>query len=145
MKKKIKKRPHGTQKKTIVYSQRDTSRITKRQKRSLLAKSHRTKERQRRTAINADRRRWTPVHALNILNNSGLPAGIEARDAALKSGVSINRREVDQRRFKKPETVSVCKRRSKRREMLFKLRKAGKGISGPKKRKYTDTSEMRCK
>lgn len=38
----------------------------------------------------------------------------------------------------------VCKSRSKRREILFSRRKAGKGVSGPKKRKYTQKSKVRC-
>lgn len=38
----------------------------------------------------------------------------------------------------------VCKNRRERRQVLFAKRKAGKGRSGPKKRKYTEQSKVRC-
>lgn len=38
----------------------------------------------------------------------------------------------------------VCKSRSKRRKIMFSKGKAGKGKTGPKNRKYTENSKVRC-
>lgn len=46
--------------------------------------------------------------------------------------------------FTDPYNTPVCIRRKKRRETLFKLRKIGKGKSGPKKRRMSRTSNIRC-
>lgn len=40
--------------------------------------------------------------------------------------------------------IQVCKNRRKRREVLFAKGRAGKGRSGPKLRKYTEESKVRC-
>jgi hypothetical protein len=39
----------------------------------------------------------------------------------------------------------VCRDRDKKRQSLFARRKIGKGMSGPKKRKYTEKSAIRCR
>lgn len=46
--------------------------------------------------------------------------------------------------FVNPEKVTICKRRSKRRESLFKQRKIGKGRRVSPKRRYTRESNVRC-
>lgn len=38
----------------------------------------------------------------------------------------------------------VCKERRRRRQSLFKLKKAGKGVAGPRERKYTEESKIKC-
>lgn len=43
-----------------------------------------------------------------------------------------------------PIAVKVCARRRAVREVLLAGRKAGKGIKGPKKKKYTEESQIRC-
>jgi hypothetical protein len=47
--------------------------------------------------------------------------------------------------FERPKEQEVCRRRSKRREMLFKLGHAGKGASIRTKKHYNDNSKVRCK
>lgn len=54
-------------------------------------------------------------------------------------------RAVGQIYFHSPLRVMVCKKRRKRRQSLFALRKAGKGIPGPKFRKLSEISKVRCK
>lgn len=46
--------------------------------------------------------------------------------------------------FKEPEKVMVCRRRKQRRETLFKRLLIGRGISGPRKRRITWMSKVRC-
>lgn len=47
--------------------------------------------------------------------------------------------------FNNPLQAIVCRRRSDRREALFANKKAGKGISGPKIKNYTNLSKIVCK
>lgn len=46
-------------------------------------------------------------------------------------------------RFANPKRVITCIRRRTRRQVLFALKKTGKG-SGAKRRRYTDASHIRC-
>lgn len=46
--------------------------------------------------------------------------------------------------FIEPKKVMVCKRRKKRREVLFSLRKAGKGKKGYIKKRRNKYSDVRC-
>lgn len=46
--------------------------------------------------------------------------------------------------FVDPTTVVICKRRTKRRQTLFKKRKIGKGRKVSKIRKRTEWSKVRC-
>lgn len=38
----------------------------------------------------------------------------------------------------------ICGRRAMKREVLFAIKKAGRGKAGPKKRRYTEDSKVRC-
>lgn len=40
--------------------------------------------------------------------------------------------------------LKVCNNRRKRRKILFSIRKAGKGKAGPRRKKYTEQSKVRC-
>jgi hypothetical protein len=46
--------------------------------------------------------------------------------------------------FVDPKNVVICKRRKRRRKILFKIRKIGKGKAGPKRRIRNFWSDIRC-
>lgn len=46
--------------------------------------------------------------------------------------------------FKDPNRIFICKRRKARREVLFSLRKIGKGKGSSKIRKMTEHSKIKC-
>lgn len=48
-------------------------------------------------------------------------------------------------RFREPWKVVECRKRKARRSVLFSRRKVGKGKSGPRFRRMTIKSEVRCK
>ncbi len=52
--------------------------------------------------------------------------------------------KVGQRYFRDSRKVTICKRRRRRREILFAKRKTGKGKKVSKKRKWTTKSNIRC-
>jgi len=41
--------------------------------------------------------------------------------------------------------AKICQQRKKRRETLFKLKKAGKGIAGPKRQRRSAVSDITCR
>ena len=43
-----------------------------------------------------------------------------------------------------PKRQPVCIRRRRRRQALFAVKRAGKGIAGPRRRRLTEHSDMRC-
>lgn len=63
--------------------------------------------------------------------------------AELKKPESMDDRYYDQRAFDDPARVVICKRRQRRREIMFALKKTGKG-SGAKKRRINERSKVRC-
>lgn len=44
----------------------------------------------------------------------------------------------------RPDLSRICEKRRDRREILFKSKKAGKGVKPNKKRIYTEDSKVRC-
>lgn len=46
--------------------------------------------------------------------------------------------------FEDPRRVSVCRRRNRRREHLFRIGKAGRGIKGPRVKYKNEYSDVRC-
>lgn len=142
----MKKKRKRTLKKTKVPSQRDYTTITKPKDKRLLDRSADDLNRRRRKGILGDRRRWTPANQMDVWLSTGMIAGVQARDAARPTRRSpVRDREKDRKRFKRPQDTTVCKRRSERRRTLFAIRRAGKGTPGPRKKKYTDISQIRCK
>lgn len=59
------------------------------------------------------------------------PIKISERNDALK--------EIERRRVER-----ICRERKRRREALFLRGKAGRGKPGPKRKRYTDDSDVRC-
>lgn len=43
-----------------------------------------------------------------------------------------------------PRRIVVCTKRAARREVLFALKRAGRGKGGPKDKRYTEDSRVRC-
>ncbi|AXH76734.1 MAG: hypothetical protein [Microviridae sp.] len=46
--------------------------------------------------------------------------------------------------FRNPKKVSICRRRARRRETLFRRGRAGRGIAGPKLKYKNEYSNIRC-
>lgn len=92
--------------------------------------------------VGEDRRTWHPRGKnANFKTINGNVARV--RDTSVeRTGRRLE--NVGEIYFSDPMRLSVCKRRRERREILFALRKAGKGRGGAKKRKYTEISKIRC-
>lgn len=88
-----------------------------------------------------DRRRWRPSH--------GLPLMVDGKDSRLtirkpKSPTHVRDYTRSRLAFSDPRRVKECRRRRKRRETLFKMGKIGRGKKGPRFRKLTEYSDVRC-
>lgn len=83
---------------------------------------------------NADRRRWNPTRTVSP------PAAI-FRDASRITVPEKGPMHIMQ--FADPKKVVLCKRRAERKEVMFALRKTGKG-SRAKQRRRNQWSDIKC-
>lgn len=94
------------------------------------------------TTIIDDRRTYHPESSRPVLTANGKRAGLRL---AQKTKKGYNYRRINNRlAFTDPFKTTICKRRRKRRQVLFATGRAGKGKRGPKKRTYTAFSDVRC-
>ena len=125
-----------------------------------MAKSRkRSKKKVERRRFQRERQR--PILVRRTKSFALLPPFYSEEPKPLKREVIIRDKpniRINQQNFKKrdkyivgteiyrPDSVAakVCKNRRERREIMFATRKAGKGRSGPKRRKYTEESKVRC-
>lgn len=91
-----------------------------------------------------DLRRYRPERQrLDRLEVSGKPAVVSYNNTTTQQ--QIYTRSIEARPFfKHPDKVIVCKKRRRRREVLFARRSIGKGAKVSKIRKYTEDSDVRC-
>jgi len=88
--------------------------------------------------ITDDRRFYLPLVADRALLTDGRPSKIIVKP----TGGHLQTKEP--LRFEDPRRTIVCIRRKQRRKSLFALSKVGKGKGGPKHRKLTRDSKVRC-
>lgn len=150
-----KKRKKSRQrKKRSVRRQRDVNAITKID--NLLTSSALVKKlRDRNDEIIDDRRRWRPDTSKSLLYLSGLPIRYRTdygRDRSNKALKKPNYGKYTALKFRpnlqeieNPRKALICKKRSLRRIMLFKLNKVGKGKKTTKNRKFRLESMVSCK
>lgn len=89
-----------------------------------------------------DRRRWRPPISRGFLKIDGIPVdyiltrkkGTHGKNVSKDGRISF----ADSRR------VEVCRRRSERRKNLFKRALIGKGKGSGKKRRWTESSKIKC-
>lgn len=90
-----------------------------------------------------DRRRYYPLEvSRRVIRTDGREAtysGDVDRKGRIKGQIYSGAIYFDDTR-----KVEICRRRKKRRAILFSIQKTGKG-SGRKDRRYNDDSEVRCK
>lgn len=88
-----------------------------------------------------DRRNWRPDTAKFTVHRLD---GRAAQTKRYRRPRTHIRSVVDRDRFIDPLRVAVCIRRRIRRNILFKIAKAGKGKAGPKKKILNWTSHIKC-
>lgn len=86
-----------------------------------------------------DLREWHPRKYEPTIRNI---RGTEAE--FYRSAYSTDIRRNWENRVIDPTDTPVCIRRRRRRQTLFARRKIGKGMPGPKRRRYTEKSKVRC-
>ena len=90
----------------------------------------------------SDRRFQRPLYDDHPQGPEATTARTELRETTRKGRPYKNL--VNRQGFPNPRLVSVCRKRTERRQALFAQGKAGKGKRGPKVKKLTKYSEVRC-
>lgn len=123
----------------LLESPLDELRKRQERQRKYEEQKRRIKERNQQF-IQDDRRTWHPDGRFRVEKTiSGGYAGTRiAKPNTRKRSLPGNIE------YENPNRVMVCKRRRVRREVLFTLRKIGKGKGGPKKRRLSVTSQIKC-
>ena len=85
---------------------------------------------------------FKPAGYHDPLTLAGIPAVLKLSEP--KKPTKIKDRTKDRLKFENPLKTIVCIKRRVRREMLFKLRKIGKGTGSFKKRIMSPTSYIKC-
>lgn len=123
-----------------LRAQRDHNIITKQKLLRSKVKYYR-----REKFIQDDRRLFRPSTAMGALYFDGTPVRYKLVKPKGATNEKLYRDYTTFRvGFHQPERVPVCSRRKNRRNVLFSIGKAGKGIRGPKRRRLTTESSIRC-
>lgn len=86
--------------------------------------------------VNQDERFYSPVRLLSPRGPGGAPARIREARTPVASRARLQ--------FVSPAAVDICRKRKDRREVMFALRKSGKG-SQSRFRKLREFSRVKCK
>ena len=89
-----------------------------------------------------DLRRWNPERALHLKTVFGTITGYQLSKP--KTTLKQRDRTKDRIQFKNPLRTIVCLRRKIRREILFRQRKIGMGVSLKVMRIMSPTSNIKC-
>lgn len=91
-----------------------------------------------------DSRRFKPFQYNQPLTLSGTPAKTFSPFVREKKRISNRHTDYNRSSFYDPRRVSICVRRTQRREYLFKTGKIGKGKRVSSIRRFNDNSRIRC-